>query len=155
MHFSIVELIEAMLAPGLMISACGLLLLGMNNKYSLVVSRLRTLDEEKRTLLNQKEQEDLSPDKNKRLNSIIKQLEKFEYRIKLVKNAVVSYSIAVGFFILASLFIGAQLAIKSDLSMLPLIFFLAGMLSVLFGIIFAAREVMKGYEIVEIEVSNV
>ena len=31
---SIVEVIQLMLAPGLMISACGLLLLGMNNKYS-------------------------------------------------------------------------------------------------------------------------
>ncbi|MBK8662785.1 MAG: DUF2721 domain-containing protein [Ignavibacteriales bacterium] len=43
-------LIQAMLAPGIMISACGLLILGMNNKYSLVVNRIRTLNEEKGNL---------------------------------------------------------------------------------------------------------
>ncbi|MBK8662836.1 MAG: DUF2721 domain-containing protein [Ignavibacteriales bacterium] len=44
----VASLIQAMLAPGIMISACGLLILGMNNKYSLVVNRIRTLNEEKR-----------------------------------------------------------------------------------------------------------
>ena len=45
---SIVQIIQLMLAPGLMISACGLLLLGMNNKYSLIVNRIRLLNEERR-----------------------------------------------------------------------------------------------------------
>ena len=45
MDSSIVMLIQGMLAPGLMISACGLLLLGINNKYSLVVNRIRLLNE--------------------------------------------------------------------------------------------------------------
>ncbi|HEX9739900.1 MAG TPA: DUF2721 domain-containing protein [Ignavibacteriaceae bacterium] len=49
--FSITEVIQLMLAPGIMISACGLLLLGMNNKYSLVVNRIRILNEEKEDLL--------------------------------------------------------------------------------------------------------
>ncbi len=34
---SIVEIIQLMLAPGIMISACGLLLLGMNNKPRFVI----------------------------------------------------------------------------------------------------------------------
>ncbi|MBK7267803.1 MAG: DUF2721 domain-containing protein [Ignavibacteriales bacterium] len=46
----VASLIQAMLAPGIMISACGLLILGMNNKYSLVVNRIRTLNEEKGNL---------------------------------------------------------------------------------------------------------
>jgi len=48
---NIVEVIQLMLAPGLMISACGLLLLGVNNKYSLVVNRIRLLNDEKRKIL--------------------------------------------------------------------------------------------------------
>jgi len=48
LEFSIVNLIQSMLAPGVMINASGLLLLGMNNKYSAVVSRIRLLNEEKR-----------------------------------------------------------------------------------------------------------
>lgn len=51
---SIVEVIQLMLAPGLMISACGLLLLGMNNKYSLVVNRIRLLNEEKNYTTNRR-----------------------------------------------------------------------------------------------------
>ncbi len=47
-------LIQIMLAPGLMISACGLLLLGMNNKYSLVVNRIRLLNEERRKFIYEK-----------------------------------------------------------------------------------------------------
>ena len=31
-QISVINVIQAMLAPGLMISACGLLVLGMNNK---------------------------------------------------------------------------------------------------------------------------
>ena len=46
METPIVGLIQGMLAPGLMISACGLLLLGMNSKYSLVVNRIRLLNED-------------------------------------------------------------------------------------------------------------
>ena len=53
MEMPIVQLIQGMLAPGLMISACGLLLLGMNNKYSLVVNRIRLLTEEKRRIFHQ------------------------------------------------------------------------------------------------------
>ncbi|MBK6682755.1 MAG: DUF2721 domain-containing protein [Ignavibacteriales bacterium] len=43
----VASLIQAMLAPGIMISACGLLILGMNNKYSLVVNRIRTPNEKR------------------------------------------------------------------------------------------------------------
>jgi len=48
---NIVEVIQLMLAPGLMISACGLLLLGINNKYSIVINRIKVLNKEKRKLL--------------------------------------------------------------------------------------------------------
>jgi hypothetical protein len=40
-----------MLAPGIMISVCWLLIPGMNNKYSLKVNRIRPLNEEKRRLI--------------------------------------------------------------------------------------------------------
>ncbi|HPV57647.1 MAG TPA: DUF2721 domain-containing protein, partial [Tenuifilaceae bacterium] len=45
-----VEIIKLMVAPAVMVNCCGLFLLGMNNKYSVVVGRIRTLDEEKRKL---------------------------------------------------------------------------------------------------------
>ena len=154
MEYSIVNLIEAMLAPGIMISACGLLLLGMNNKYSLVVSRLRALDEEKRKMLKSQQDQPLSREDETRWKSISDQIVQFDYRIYLVRNAVLSYSIAVGFFILSCLAIGLQLAVTINVELLAILFFLAGMVSVLVGIQFAAREVVKGFQIVQIELKS-
>src|SRR3972149_7003439 len=106
--FSIVEVIQLMLAPGLMISACGLLLLGMNNKYSLVVNRIRILNEEKRRFVNKAAEKDFSYEENVRLESISRQLSALTYRVMLVRNAVFSYTIAVALFVITSLLIGLQ-----------------------------------------------
>lgn len=151
---SVVEVIQSMLAPGIMISACGLLLLGMNNKYSLVVNRIRLLNEERRRAIHKYTDEALAYPENVRLESISKQITSLVYRVKLVRNAVLSYTIAVALFVLTSLFIGFEFLFESPgLNYFVTIFFLIGMSSVLAGIIFAAYETIKGYEIVNFEVS--
>ncbi len=152
-QISIVQVIQLMLAPGLMISACGLLLLGMNNKYSLVVNRIRLLNEEKRELSTKAGGSDLIYEENVRLESIAMQLKHLTFRVKLVRNAVLAYTIAVALFVLTSLSIGFYYVTKSEsLSVLVTIFFLLGMLSVLFGILYAAYETKKGYDIIHLEV---
>ena len=149
----VVEIIQAVLAPGIMISACGLLLLGMNNKYSLVVNRIRLLDDEKRKLTVRREEEGLKEHESRRLANISAQIGKLAYRIKLVRNAVIAYSIAVGLFILSCLMIGFLLFFSGTIfSVLALLLFLMGMVSVFAGVIYAALETRKGYQIVEIEV---
>jgi len=153
--FSIVEVIQLMLAPGLMISACGLLLLGMNNKYSLVVNRIRILNEEKRRFVNKAAEKDFSYEENVRLESISRQLSALTYRVMLVRNAVFSYTIAVALFVITSLLIGLQYLFDfRGLSFLITTFFLLGMLSVLIGVIFAAYETIKGYHIIHLEVKS-
>ena len=148
---TISEIIQGMLAPGIMISACGLLLLGMNNKYSMVVNRIRSLDEEKRKLHSI--ESGLNDHQKKRLNSIIQQTYKLAFRVKLVRNAVISYSIAVALFIMTCLSIGIQYTIDSvNFTGAVIVFFLLGMASVFTGILFACHEVMKGYEIIKIEI---
>lgn len=150
---SIVQIIQLMLAPGLMISACGLLLLGMNNKYSLVVNRVRLLNEERRRFLIKNSGKEFGYEENIRLESISQQISGLLIRVKLVRNAVLAYTIAVAFFVLTSLFIGLQVASsKIELTELVITMFLLGMISVLSGIIFAAYETKKGYDIVHLEV---
>jgi hypothetical protein len=145
-------LIQIMLAPGLMISACGLLLLGMNNKYSLIVNRIRLLNEERRKSRYDKE---ALKNEKKRHRSIDVKILKLNARIILVRNAVFSYSIAVAFFIISSLMIGInKISNPADLNWLVIIFFLVGMIFVLAGIIFAAIEVWRGYQIVRIEIED-
>ncbi len=153
---SIVSIIQAMLAPGIMISACGLLLLGMNNKYSIVVGRIRALNDEKRKLISPAKLENLNPYKEKRLDNINMQTDLFANRVVLIKKAVTSYYIAVGFYILASLLIGVNFL--SDQPIIPisaLIAFLAGMISVVFGVYYAALEIKNGLEIVKVEIEHV
>jgi hypothetical protein len=89
MGLPIVQLIQGMLAPGLMISACGLLLLGMNNKYSLVVNRIRLLNEEKRKIFHKAGIDEME---SSRLSNIELQISHLIGRISLVRNAVFSYS---------------------------------------------------------------
>jgi hypothetical protein len=150
---SIVEIIQLMLAPGIMISACGLLLLGMNNKYSLVVNRIRLLNEERRKTISKVDDKDFKYYENLRLESISNQITRLVYRVKLVRNAVLSYTVAVALFVLTSLFIGFGFLFDlTKLNSIITILFLLGMISVLVGVIYAAYETYKGYEIVNFEV---
>ncbi len=145
-------LIEIMLAPAIMISACGLLLLGMNNKYSLVVNRIRLLNEERR---NSRYALKSEKGLKKRHKSMDVQIEKLFYRMILIRNAVFSYSLAVAFFIVSSLLIGIiKISAPAQLNWLSITVFLIGMLFVLSGVIFAAIEVWKGYKIVDIEIED-
>jgi hypothetical protein len=143
-----------MLAPGIMISACGLLLLGMNNKYSLVVNRIRLLNEERRKAIHKTtDDKDFNYQETQRLESISMQISSLVYRVKLVRNAVLAYTTAVALFVLTSLSIGFGFLLElTKLNTIVTILFLLGMVSVLCGVIFAAYETYKGYEIVNFEV---
>jgi hypothetical protein len=141
-----IEIIQSMLAPALMISACGLLLLGMNNKYSLVINRVRTLNLEYRGLDEPNEQ---------RRNCIRTQLPLLENRMRMIKNTVWLYTVGIALFIFSVLSIGlyiyTSLSFVSELSMA---FFVGGMLSVLAGVIYAANEVRLGFRIMQIELEH-
>ena len=153
LSFSPERIIELMLAPGIMISACGLLLLGINNKYSIVVNRIRLLNQESRGIRKKIGSEDYSSDEDVRLEIISKQIPRLMYRLKLVRNAVISYALAVALFVVTSLLLGiAYLAEAKGLNSIIMLVFLLGMISVLVGILFTGTETYKGYAIVEFEV---
>lgn len=150
---SIVQMIQLMLAPGIMISACGLLLLGMNNKYSLVVNRIRLLNEERRKISKNINDKEFNYNENIRLESLSIQISALDLRVRLVRNAVLSYTVAVAFFVLTSLSIGLQYTSSiQNINHLITFLFLAGMVLVLAGVIFAAYETIRGYEIVHLDV---
>ena len=154
MNIQAVEFIQAMLAPGLMISACGLLLLGMNNKYSIVVARIRILDDEIRKYKKNLPEAQLSALEKFRMENISLQVGKLYIRIRIIRNAVIFYSLAVAFFILSSLLIGYRLITETESLSLVLFFFLTGMLSVFVGVLYAVLEMIKAYQIVGIEVKS-
>ena len=141
-----IEIIQAMLAPAIMISACGLLLLGMNNKYSLVINRIRSLNLEYRGLDQNNE---------KRRNCIHTQLPHLENRMRMIKNTVWLYTVGIALFIFTILTIGLFIFTGNELlSDLSMGFFVLGMLSVLIGVFYAANEVRLGYRIMQIELEH-
>jgi hypothetical protein len=72
-----------------------------------------------------------------------------------VRNAVLFYTIAVALFVITSLLIGfGYLFDITRLNSFITTLFLFGMVSVLGGVIFAAYETYKGYEIVKYEVES-
>jgi hypothetical protein len=148
-----VQIIQLMLAPAVMISACGLLLLGINNKYSLVVNRIRLLNEEKRRLLIKFGDGQHSTEENVRLESTATQIAALVYRAKLVRNTVLSYTTAVALFVITSLLLGISSVLSlQKLNYFIITAFLLGMLFVLIGVIYAGLETKKGYDIISYEV---
>jgi len=136
-----------------MISACGLLLLGINNKYSMVVNRIRLLNEEKRELLLKFGAEPTPTEINVRIESTSIQIKELIYRAKLVRNSVLSYTTAVALFVGTSLLLGVSSVMSiGKLNYFILSSFLCGMVFVLIGVVFAGLETKKGYDIVLYEV---
>jgi hypothetical protein len=152
-NMSVVQAIQLILAPGVMINACGLLLLGIGNKFSVILNRIRALGEERRKMLVKSPDHKFSPIENQRLESIARQLHGLLQRARLVRNALFCYFIAVGVFVATSLCIGLdfiQPALGLRLYLLGL--FLFGMCVLFCGIVFATWDTLKGYEIVRFEV---
>lgn len=153
MNHNVVQLIQGLLAPGIMITASSLLLLGMNNKYSLIVNRIRLLKEEKRKLFDE---EGNSDEKSNRISNIELQISHLIHRISMVRNTVFSYSASIVMFIVSCVLIGINIDNElNTIYWISLGFFYTGLAAVLTGIVFAAIEVWKGYRIVRIEISEI
>ena len=146
--------IQLMLAPAVMISACGLLLLGISNKYSSINSRIRLLTEERRRVHNKiKDGTELDYIETTRHQSVARQLNDILYRAKLVRNAVSFYVTGLFLFIITSLVIGLDIVLNTRVTdYVAVSFFILGMISVGIGLVFSLKETIKGYKIIEVEV---
>ncbi len=127
-----INIIQSMLAPAIMISCCGLLFLGLQNRYGRIVDRLRQFNRER---IN------CTPEVLEVLKLQIKQL---SLRGKLQRNALSCILFAVMFFILTSLFIAVGMKIA-------VYFFLIGMAAVLVGVVCAWIELVISYKTVMTE----
>jgi len=146
--------IQSILAPAIMISSCGLLLLGLNNRYSSVINRLRLLNNKRRglteKLINNKQ---FDYQENVRLKSVQKQLDRLLQRCMLVRNAIISIMTSIGLFVLTSLFIAIGFFTDTVIfQSISLIIFIFGMFLVFLGVVFSGFEVVLAFKIVLIEV---
>jgi len=152
-NLTVIQVIQLMLAPAVMIDACGLLLLGISNKFSTVVNRVRLLNEEKRKLFAKAAERDFNTLHNQRLESIARQLDRLLGRALMVRNSLLCYTIAVALFVLTSLFIGFNYFVPVfQMKSVIIGSFLAGLVIFFLGVIFAALDTLKGYEIIKFDV---
>ena len=150
-QFSVIQIIQLILAPAVMINACGLLLLATSNKYSSVLNRIRLLNEEKRKLFRKAGEKNF--EETQRLESLSRQIGHLMRRAQLVRNAVMCYTAAIALFIVTSLLIGLSFLIggfQSDATIT--IAFLAGMIVVFAGVVFSFLDAKQAYAIVRFDV---
>lgn len=149
--FSVIQIIQLILAPAVMINACGLLLLTTSSKYSSVMGTIRILNEEKRRLFKKAGEKNF--EELLRLESLSKQIDRLIVRAKLVRDSVMCYTGAIALFILTSLLIGMGFLIHGFESASAIIVaFLSGVIAVLAGVLYTFLDAKKAYEIVHFDV---
>ena len=152
-NISVVQAIQLILAPGIMINACGLLMLGIGNKFSTVLNRIRVLNEEKRKLMVRAGEPNFTPLENQRLESVSRQISGLMYRAQLIRNAIFCYFTGIGFFVITSFLIGAEYFFHIALLRLVILFvFLLGMLLVFGGVLYGVFDTLRSFDIVKFEV---
>jgi len=141
----LLSLVQAMVTPAVMISACGLLLLSVSNKLGRIVDRIRELNSEDRGL---------SPDVDSvRRLSIRNQIDLLLRRSLLLRNACGLLYLAVAVFALTSLGVGlSQLGRVFDVLMLVL--FVIGLATVVWAGILAYLEIRLSHRAVTEEIKE-
>lgn len=150
------QAIQAILAPAIMVSASGLLLLGLLNRYSVIMSRIRALNEERRRLLRATAPpESATAADVTRLASVLRQLPNLLGRVRLLRNAVLCQVAAVGCFVLTSLLLGLRVTGPEWVAVLhPLPVFLLGMAVLFAGVVFEGSDVLRAYRTIRLEVGD-
>src|SRR5512135_788569 len=115
-QMTVTQAIQLILAPAVMINACGLLLLSISNKFSSVLNRIRALNEEKRKLTLHAADRVMHPLENQRIESIARQLKGLLERARLVQRSLLCYFTAIGLFIVTSMIIGIDFFFPTPLS---------------------------------------
>lgn len=149
-----IEAIQAMLAPAVGISAVGLLLLALMNRYSTLVNRIRLLNEEKRRLMKLiADEKDLNYTDQTRYMSVVNQGKELLLRSTYLRNAILFMQSAIGLFVLTSALIGANMFVTTEaLRDAMLITFIVGMIAVFVGILYSAKDVTRSLRSVLLEV---
>jgi hypothetical protein len=147
MDTQVAQLIVQMVSPAVMVSACGLLLLGLGNRYARVVDRIRAFAGEVRQL--QKPGAETTPEDTERLRVLNVQISDLFRRGRLVRNAMLFCHTAICLFVVCSFVI--PLTRAGIPTLLPVALFCAGMGCVLAMAIYAWRETMLSFRLLRLE----
>jgi len=145
MPVGLLGLVQSMVTPAVMISACGLLLLSVSNKLGRIVDRIRELNSEDRGL-------GAEVDMVRRL-SIRNQIDLLLRRALLLRNACGLLYLAVAVFALSSLCVGLSGA-ANVFEVLMLVLFVIGLAAVVWAGILAYLEIRLSHQAVSEEIKE-
>lgn len=145
MPSGLLNLIQSMVTPAVMISACGLLLLSISNKLGRIVDRTRDLNSEDRGLSAEVEAV--------RRLSIRNQIDILLRRALLLRNACGLLYLAVAVFALTSLCVGLS-SFAKPLAVLMLVLFVVGLATVVWAGILAYLEIRLSHQAIAEEIKE-
>ena len=128
--------IAQVVTPTILVSASGLLLLGLQNKYARIVDRIRSLHT-------------LRKEKTADLLNIQRQQNHLLKRAQLLRTAIFCLYVGILFFILTSITIGLGPFFTSDVAVI--IFFSTGLLALFLGVLHAVLDVQNSFRIILLE----
>lgn len=145
--------IQLILAPTVMVSACGLLVSGLSSRASFINDRLRNLNKERLDLLRSFHNLPLS---RERLNEIDFQLPEMCQRLKIAHNAILAVYSAILIFVFDMLLIAVAALTASVLTaILALGVFLIATATLGLAAFFTIREVRLSLRSILYEVDQV
>ena len=145
MPAGLLSLVQSMVTPAVMISACGLLLLSVSNKLGRIVDRIRDLNAEDRGL-------SAEVDTVRRI-SIRNQIDLLLRRALLLRNACGLLYLAVAVFALTSLCVGLS-GTAALFEVLMFVLFVAGLAAVVWAGILAYLEIRLSHRAVAEEIKE-
>lgn len=135
---SAIAVLTAMITPAVLISACGSMILSTSSRLGRVVDRVRALSDRLEEMAATTQDEQSSHD---RQQIIFKQLDKLTSRARILQRSMVSFYLALGMFVAASVAIGI-VALWSRHTWLPVGLGIGGACFLFYGsmlLIFEAR----------------
>ena len=149
----VLKVIQMLVAPVVMISACGLLCLAFYNRLSVLVSRIRTFNQERLTILdklNGPAMENQRDGLRARLAAVDVQVQAIMARAKLVRNTLFGLVTCIICMVLTSLCLGLAL-LAEQMTMVALGVFVLGVLSLLVAMIVALVELQRSLQPVALD----
>ena len=147
----VTHIIAMLVAPVVMISACGLLCLAFYNRLATIVSRLRIFHAEQLVLREKLEAAPAAAEGiRKRIDIVSRQIEEDMSRARLVRNTLFCLVLCISCMILCSLSLGLSLAL-SWATTLALTFFIGGQVIMLVSMAFAVFELTRALTPIALE----
>ena len=156
--FDALSAVKALVAPVIMISACGLLCLALYNRLAAIVGRARIFHKERFDALHKastlgEEQLQAREHLLRRAQILAEQGGQILRRAKMIRNGLICLLTSVVLMIACSLFLGLAISVP-NVSTIALGSFVLGSLTMLAGVVCALGELFRALDPVVFEMTQ-